>query len=1133
MEQQQQQQQQYHIEIAKQIERNCDELQSGDYQIRTNAEQFLLKFTKMPNPYSLCFGILPHSRSTWAHFYALTAIRDGAIREWSALEGGVKLQIVQELFKYISGLPTSQFINSATKNQSYNTLAVICKRSWLDTDKYHNNVEMNQLIMETVYSHLDSPRLEQIEIAIGICHNLVQEFSSSTKAAQIQLTWDFHQTCQSSFQALHLQPIFRKTMQLLNQLKGMLQQHQQGQQLDPKMKAVLYTTLVIFTEILDWKFVDPNSPKLSYLSYGNGANYMLKPGGEWESLFRHSSSPPVLELIFSLYPLVSKLDQIPNLVRCSMTQVAGLTGPVLREAHHKNQYVLNLLKYLSPLIEQSIVTRNWSEMEDISNVVYRLCHNFKFSSLILISNEVAIPFIQNIGRFIFSSLELMKITVDHGEEDLEDEIENDCFDILLKAWVSLIADAEFIVNKKKTELLENFNEQYSVLKSCSEQIYCQYIKTRLELSKIELNKYEHVETNADDDNEIDEDKKKYEEQLKSIAYIGRLNPGASSDLLKSEINRYINYLKEVTSDPVAFESLHWLFIFSGHLLFDSENTTPSAIPNGIENFTYEQAKQGSPTDAVVELSNAVFRFSIEYENVLLMAGKADCISPLVAQTSLWFLSGWSLVYLIPSQSMNIHLSPKIIENYSNQNNVANLVDYLVKKILVNLVYWKSEVQVLQETTKLFSNLCLNTETCKYLIGSSSWANLFYLQDPGLQSLPPIIYGRLFQGFTKVIYSLGSGGANNPSLDQPTLFSHLTKSITEQMDSVLSRPDFQSISQEAYVKENIFLLLEKFKGILSVNPELSDSDDINLGFNFFIKYAKPLIAMIPLYEHCHDIILLILNLFSCLSENQLEYLDLPRANIIFPIIIEMFQIVSKVTTVKTIESKEYYSRIKMLIKILYNIILFNDQQNNFPALIQQTVFHGVCVIVPCITNNGLLQYPKLARKFFGIATFLFGSTDIDIQQLPANVKNTLYSLVEFGISYHDPEIAKGSLECIQSLSKTVLELNRKQIHFDQNIIVQYIGSVINFLLLQDFNADELLLSASDTLFSLISINPEGYKSKLTELIARQDHSIQHKILQQFQHLPITPELSSNRKIKDEAIKQLQSILLTVKPLLNRK
>ncbi|KAF2073599.1 hypothetical protein CYY_005088 [Polysphondylium violaceum] len=1111
-------------EFIKNLEKYCVDVQSINKGERDAAEKAIVELIKLQTPYSMCFALLQRSKSNLAHFYTLILMRDSSIREWAALEASLKIAIVDGLFEYMMFMYSLEFVGQATKNQAFNTLGVIVKRAWMDEDKYSaaGGNTLNNIVMERVYKMFDSGHAGHLEIGIRLVQALVIEFSGSSKSCNIQLTWDYHQKCMLSFQTSHLQPLFRKLLSLLEQFKQLLTSNPALR--DAKTLSTLNLTLNIFTSMLDWKFIDPNRPNYSFIF--STVQTPLKPTSDWAPLFVARPSP-VLELVFGLYPLISHFEKIPSLLRSTMVQLCNLGDTVLDTVPTKTQYISDLIKYLHPLLETAIVTKNWTEMEDISNILYRFTYNFKFINIAHLPNQQVLPFYTNIARFIFNSMELMKISIDHGESDLEDEIEADCFDILLKAWVSLVSDADEKSQRKRSILPENFTTQFETLRDCTGQIFQQYIQTRLELSKKELSKFDTLE----EENEISEDKKKYQEQLASIAYIGRFNPGPSMEILKNEIKRCVTSLKERMSDPVLFESLHWLIIFAGNLLFDPEEKTVSAIPTLIENYSFSQYnKDNNCTDSIVELSNAVFSFSMEYENPLLNHNNGVAhISPLVSQTSLWFAAGWSLVYLLPSSGLNPNLSPSLLKAYHQEDSVFGICDYFLYKVLLNLKTWQSDIDVLKNSCLLLNNLCQNRELAKFLIKSEHWSKLFYLQD-GLSNLPANIQSLLFEAFTKVIFSFDND-------NRQKYFIELTKSLMDQMDTILSRSDFKSVAQTPQVKETIYLFLEKLNGITKVSESMNHEEQtLYLAPKLILKYSNYFLGLIPIYDHYQDIINLILSLYYNLTKHQLEFLTENVANEIFPSIINIFREVATILSTSkknAMEYKDYYNRVKKLVKILYNFTSFTDSQGNCTNLINQVIFHGLCIITPLLTNKDLLQYPKLSRQFFSIITFIFTSTFVEVKNLPVEISNILYTLIDGGINHHDMEIVKACFECISSLTDNLERIKKKQNTIDphyQGVVIQFMGSVVNFLLLQDFNVDELLFPASNTLFALMLSNIDGYRTKVIDLITRQDSSIQNRVAQQFETLIIS---GTDRKAKDEFLKSLQLFLVNVKPLLKKK
>eukprot|EP01133_Synstelium_polycarpum_P013253 gene13253-15579_t len=1085
------------IQYIRQIENACVGLQSPDEKVRSSAEAFVVAYNAMQSPYQLCFALLEVSQSTWAHFYTMSTIRDAALREWAPLDATLKRHIVEKLLEYVLAAGRLSYIDSAARRQAYNTLAVLCKRAWND------ELSPTTLVLDRMYSMFEARQPEQLTTAVGVCLAFVTEFASTSRAANMQLTWDFHQKAMVAFQSQHLQPIFRHALEVLGMFRG--------QTVDTRLAPLLNSTLALVSDVLDWRFSDSDSTALAFLASFSTTHYQLRPPAEWAPLFAQSNA--ILDIVFGLYPLVQSHREMSHLLRISMTRLACLSGPIVKTATARNGYLTALITHLLPLLQHAITSQNWSELEDLANLLYRLCGNFKFEALVVLPLDVSRTFIEHLGRFIMSSLTFMKVTIQMG--DFANEFENECFALLIRAWVALLSDAEMMMTRRKSDMLENFTELFGVVQTGTQHIYQSYVQTRLELAMAEL------QNDAAED-ELDEDKNKYNEQLKSVSYVGRMAPGSSMELLTKEINSLIDKLMQNGPKDEYVEQLHWLILMAGHLLFDSDNNCLSAIPNQIEAFSYEQHTKNSQSDAVIDLTNAVIRYSIEYENkMLLHHNNTASVSPLTAETATWFLAQWSLVYLKPSTTLNIQLSPRLIAAYSADSSVQQISHVLLSKVVVNLRFWAGELNVLAATCKLFHSLTINTDVPKYLVRANDWADLFYMRG-NLSRLPPNVQGRLFEGLTRVVYSLDDA-------DKQPHFDELVKSLVEALESLFRRNDFQSIAQDAEVKESLYSLLERFKGVISVSDTDytldSESAKLFLGFDLFIKYAKSFMALIPIYNHCHDIVALILQ---------------TRSNIVFPIFVDLFQTISNVSSSMlsksgqhNIENKEYYARIKMVIRILSNIVLFNDVTNEYPQLIAKTVFHGICIVAPCVTQNGLLQYTKLSNQFFSIIVFVLSSDEINLTQFPPETAATLFGLVEFGVSHHDTDISKNCLDAILAMTKNVQKLRAESINVDISIVTRLIGTMINFLMLVDFNMNELLFTATTTFVELVICNPDGYRTKMMELIHMQDPSLRPVISQHWETLMQGTGDLNDRHAKEDFRKNLQTFMNNVKPLIKRK
>ncbi|EGG25234.1 exportin 4 [Cavenderia fasciculata] len=1110
---------------AEQIELACVGLQSLKEQERATSERIIASFNQMRSPYVLCFHILERSSVVLAHFYTLSTIRDAAVREWSSIASNDRSRIVEYLLGYLVSDKAAAV--STTRRQACNALAVIIKRAWLDPEKFtEQNLSLSQLVMTRIYSMMSQLDNENVLMAgIGLAASLVTEMSGSSKSSPIHLTWDYHQRTLVSFQNEHLQPIVRHILSLLTKMSFVV---------SARTIPLLHVSIQLLVETLEWQFTEASATHMTYLSAmpKNIQSSFFRPLESWRQLIhsteKTNESVNIVDLVFGLYSSLSGHKEISHLLRVAMTRLACLSGPTINQATVRNEYLVRLLNHISPLLSNAIQQHSsWVEMEDLSNLLHRICSNFKFQALASIPLNYSSIFIENISKFILSSLNIMKIAVEKGDGEMENEFENECFLLLLKGWVSLLTDIESLIGQKKANLLEHFEPLYHTLKSCNDQIYINYVKTRIQLSHIDLESFD-----ADDD--LDQDINKYNDQLKMVSFVGRMSAASSLEILKNEINGCVDRLIQqggnIQPKEYAYvaETLHWLILLAGHLLFDSENTSITGIPTPIEQYSYQFSLQNNNNnnvnDPIVELCNSILRYAFDYELKSIAHFKScERLSPLVTESSMWFLAGWSLVYLLPSSSMNPHLSPRLEAAYSKPESVAVIVKHLVEKISLNLEYWSSEPAILRETSSLLGNISINTELVPYLF--SSWNLLFPLKN---DLLVPTIQCKLYQSFTNIVYS------TKTTAELGQFFNQLAIPIMERLDALLSRADLKMISNDVQIKESFYIILERIKGIISVSPQRFSVDGnfcvIHQGSDLFLKYSASLVnTLIPLYSHNQDTIVLILYLFSRFTKNQFEDLDDKRSGLIYQVLVQLFKSEHLFNNVQA-QNKDFYDRMKIVIKILHNLVNSDVESE----LLIQTIYTGVCSVMPSITNRGLLDYPKLSNRFFDIIKYIFSSDDIDLTKIPSEVALPLFSLVEVGISHHDTDIAKMCLESIASMTKNLNRASSAGLDL-KTPFTKLIGSILNFLLLQDFNMDDLLYSASTTLSELVISCPDGYKAKVIELIQQQDPSIQPLILGHYEQYISNPPAHTklNFAATEQFTKNLKEFITRVKPLLQKK
>eukprot|EP01112_Ceratiomyxa_fruticulosa_P023630 TRINITY_DN9127_c0_g1_i1.p1 TRINITY_DN9127_c0_g1~~TRINITY_DN9127_c0_g1_i1.p1 ORF type:complete len:220 (-),score=30.71 TRINITY_DN9127_c0_g1_i1:50-709(-) len=205
------------------LEQACTTFQNPTSQnAHKEAEQVILSFLRQNNPYQLCMFILEHSSNGLAHFHSISCIKDAVLREWSALPSSFPIQLQDYLLNYAF---RNVQIENPVKEKVYQTLAVILKRGWCLADSEEVTPDLlqfrNSLFTKTDFTQFlrgdenQMPPISTLRMCVRILLSVVVEFSNSSKATSMGMTWEYHFRCFSSLQSTHLKGMFTMGITLL------------------------------------------------------------------------------------------------------------------------------------------------------------------------------------------------------------------------------------------------------------------------------------------------------------------------------------------------------------------------------------------------------------------------------------------------------------------------------------------------------------------------------------------------------------------------------------------------------------------------------------------------------------------------------------------------------------------------------------------------------------------------------------------------------------------------------------------------------------------------------------------------------------------------------------------------------
>lgn len=253
----------------------------------------------------------------------------------------------------------------------------------------------------------------------------------------------------------------------------------------------------------------------------------------------------------------------------------------------------------------------------------------------------------------------------------------DTFEMVLRCWVALV----------QTDQCPQYAVEGAV------QFFQIYIDARLHRARLEL---VEEEQRKDEDGSPVVDRKYFSEELECIAKLGRCASLNAITLLGRKITDCMTQLRQwsegqaVTGIATVWEELHWLILFSTYLLTDDpQGETPSLAPELVlPNAALAQHLAEGGSDPLVALSDLILQL-IDWGNQALQnhaaavqearaaarASGAKTVliptpmwSPLISEDLMWYLSRWSMYYLlIPPQDGNspVPVRPSIMSRYGS------------------------------------------------------------------------------------------------------------------------------------------------------------------------------------------------------------------------------------------------------------------------------------------------------------------------------------------------------------------------------------------------------------------------------------------------------------------------------------
>ncbi|KAK9884914.1 hypothetical protein WA026_009151 [Henosepilachna vigintioctopunctata] len=814
----------------------------------------------------------------------------------------------------------------------------------------------------------------------------------------------------------------------------------------------------------------------------------------------------------------------------SLVQLASLSGGVLMRK--KTISDEDRLKYLTVYLENfskliSNITIKNKESLGISNIVRKLSLFF-ISDITKINQQAQVTFFDEITLLTCNFCEGAAIEESNSDDN---KYYNDSLNNMLEAWSTL--------------LLEYGKEQSKkLMREHCISIFNKYLQCHLAppdgVRQANDSDVEEIEDNEDND------RTKYKEQLQTIGMLGRTVPDHSLPilykLLESRMEKLKIQLQTMQKHPLTlneaaqlsdmFEDIHWTLLICGHVLcMDSDGETPM-IPNEIMQFSLEQFNKQSNLDAslrtlasvrdlntmpecleqcdyVIRIFSDVLRLcTIEDSAAQVQLG--HFMSPEVSCSIMWMLKRWCLSYLIPVENYYLEVSPILVGAVGKDTEGANFVlNFILSKIQSNICNFHSEPVLLRDTVNLFADIVCVKQKSRYIIKTEGLWNLINMQKelkPG--HLPPEIRRGLYKGFV-----LSGTSLQDPD-EKLKFYEQILKPVQIRFEA-LSKANNSAFHHEAAQNE-VIDLLECLIGI--AKGALMSSFQII--FNFLAPILSDMAQLLGICHNYQVIVQLILELFGQVAKNMLCYLNFMNSKQLYDSSLAVVRMYAKWNknrlSTESFAEETSLQDLALVLDLLTFILSKDclDLSTGSPEEITVTAsdvsLFGLSFIMPLMTMD-LLKYPSLCSQYYRLVVLINDLFPEKICALPGELLNSLFYSIKLGLTNFGSEITQASLDFIHGMGCYVYkhQVNNDAMHF---MLKPYLKLLLDLTLTHQMNSD-LISTASVSIYALICCFRQEFNELVKTLVqAQQDPLTADRLSAAFDTLICGVEFNCERQSK---------------------
>nr|XP_031849996.1 exportin-4-like isoform X2 [Nomia melanderi] len=821
---------------------------------RRSAEEVFLNFRKTKSPYQLCQQILETNTNDYILFETAGLLKLALTREWSSLSNQDICSLKQYLLNYLINKP---HLTTYVKGNILQVIAIIIKNGRLNDSGQKQQEFLNEI--ENLIMTGDLPKKV---LGCNLISALLQEYALD-KSLDLDLDLDFilDTGCneRKEFINVTLKRIFKFSLEIFNELIK--------KDISEETLVLLKYLLPIVESILTWQF-----------SYAN----------------------ETVELFFTLYWKIRGNLQVARSARTCLVQLASLGGPIFSSKEIRAQYFSNYIRrFLEFITNIDVIDEEASAIADIVSNLTRAIHE----NIVSLPEDILKAFLEQICRLICLYIE------NSAQEEFLCSSEcsySEGLDVLFATWIHITSrntpDTRMMRLKTSDKLILVSD---GFVKPISMQIFNVYLQCHL-CTPDGIRNLKTKELNQKDD-DTEDDKVRFKEQLQAIGYCGRQALNHSLSLLSHLIRdrtcklhenfnnlvRHIESLHTLNNAHMArlYEDIHWLLLVTAHVLCMESTGEIALIPTEIIKYSMEQANQGKinvdltlqllvasedvssdmnvaieSIDHVIHFVTNIFRLCA-IEKTAISVGLGSVLSPVLSCTIVWFLQRWSFSYLLPREKDYFEISPTFLEVFGEDSHGALwAINFLLDKIEYNINSFRSEPTIMQETIELLISLVTSKSKAIYILKSVRYKSIWNLAVKERHDFSPEVKRGLTQAVIQCEFVGLHLGKEKDEKEEENYWARILHPLGDRCMQIMSDEKFLKSYHREEIKVQIIDTLDRLIGVVQGCEHSMQSSGILIQCTYPILEKLP--QLLSLYHNYQEIVELILELLYKVSKPTL-------------------------------------------------------------------------------------------------------------------------------------------------------------------------------------------------------------------------------------------------------------------------